>query len=123
MLTARSIVYLKEGQSGVYLAGVLERLGIAERIRPKLTLAETDIVSELVSRGEIEIGMVVITQILTTPGVELAGPLPADIQSYVTFTGGVSTNSRAPDIAKELMKFLKSATALHVMRSQGMEPG
>jgi molybdate transport system substrate-binding protein len=123
LLTARSIAYLKEGQSGVYLAGVLERLGIAEHIRPKLTLPETDIVSELVSRGEIEIGMVVITQILTTPGVELAGPLPADIQSYVTFTGGVSTNSRAPDIAKELMKFLKSATALHVMRSQGMEPG
>jgi molybdate transport system substrate-binding protein len=123
LLRARSIAYLKEGQSGVYVAGVIERLGLADAIRAKLTLTETDIVSELVSRGEVELGIVVITQILTTQGVTLAGPLPPDLQSYITFTGGISASSQSIDAAKELMAFLTSPAASTVMRSQGMEPG
>ena len=123
LLSARSIAYLKEGQSGVYVAGVLERLGIADAVRSKLTLPETDVVSELVSRGEIELGIVVITQILTTHGVVLAGPLPSEIQSYITFTGGISSKSKSIDAAKDLMTVLKSPAAIGVMRSQGMEPG
>jgi molybdate transport system substrate-binding protein len=123
LLTAGSIAYLKEGQSGLYVAGVLERLGIAEAIRSKVTLPETDVVSELVSRGEIELGIVVITQIVTTPGVALAGPLPSDIQSYITFTAGISAHSESIDAAKDLMTLLRSPVAIGVIRSQGMEPG
>ena len=119
LLTARSVAYLKEGQSGVYVAGVLERLGIAETIRSKVTLPETDIVSELVSRGDIELGIVVITQIVTTEGVALAGPLPSEIQSYITFTGGISANSTSIDVAKDLMAVLRSPVAISIMRSQG----
>ena len=122
LLAARSVAYLKEGQSGVYVAGLLERLGIAEAIQSKVTLPETDIVSELVSRGEIELGIVVITQILTTDGVALAGPLPSEIQSYITFTAGISAESKSIDAAKELLKVLKSPAAIDVMRSQGMVP-
>ena len=123
LLNAKSIAYLKEGQSGVYLASLLERLGIAEAIRSKVTRPDTDIVSELVASGQIELGMVVITQILTTPGVELVGPLPPEIQSYITFTAGISTASHAPDAAKDLMRFLTGPVALPVIRAQGMEPG
>lgn len=123
LLAARSVAYLKEGQSGVYVAGLLERLGIAETIRSKVTLPETDIVSELVSRGEIELGIVVITQIVTTEGVALAGPLPSEIQAYITFTGGISANSKSIDAAKDLMTVLRSPVAISIMRSQGMEPG
>lgn len=123
LLAARSIAYLKEGQSGLYIADVLDRLGIADQIKPKLTLPDTDIVSQLVSLGEVELGIVVITQILTTDGVSLAGPLPPEIQSYITFAGGVGVNSQAPDAAKELMRMLQAPAAIDVMRSQGMEPG
>lgn len=122
LLDARSVAYLKEGQSGVYLSGLIERLGIAEAIRSKVTRPDTDIVSELVARGEVELGIVVITQILTTPGVELVGPLPPELQSYITFTAGVSTTSRAPGAAKELMSFLAGPSAIQAIRSQGMEP-
>lgn len=123
VLAARSVAYLKEGQSGLYVAGVIERLGLSDRVRPKLTLPDTDIVSELVSRGEIELGIVVITQILTTHGVVLAGPLPSEIQAYITFTGGVSAHSKSVAVARELLAFLRTPAAMHVMRSQGMEPG
>ena len=121
LLEAKSIAYLRVG-SGIYLAGLLERLGIADAIKSKVTRPESDLVSELVAKGEVELGMVVITQILTTPGVELVGPLPPEIQSYVVFTAGVSANSRVPDAAKQLMKFLTGPTAIPVIKAQGMEP-
>ena len=121
LLNAKSIGYLKTG-SGIYLATLLDRLGIAEAIAPKVMRPETDIVSELVAKGEIELGMVVVTQILTTPGIELVGPLPPAIQSYITFTGAVSVNARMPETARELLQFLREPDALRVIKAQGMEP-
>jgi molybdate transport system substrate-binding protein len=124
VLNAKSVGYLKqEGTSGAYLAGLFDRLGIAEEIKSKVVRPETDVVSERVAKGEIELGMVVITQIMTTPGVELVGPIPQEIQYYVRWSGGVSTNSAAPEVAKELIKFLTGSTALPVLKAQGMEPG
>jgi molybdate transport system substrate-binding protein len=122
LLGAKSIAYLKDVGSGLHVARVVERLGIAEAIAPRVTRPETDIVSELVARGEVELGMVVITQILTTPGVELAGPLPAEIQSYVTFTAGVGANAKEARAARELVAFLTGPVAVPVIKAQGMEP-
>jgi molybdate transport system substrate-binding protein len=119
LLTAKSIGYLPT-------AGVPEliaRLGLADAIKPKVTIPNTDIVSELVAKGELELGIVVITQILTTPGVELVGPLPPELQIYIVFDGAVSANSNAPDAAHALLKFLTGPTAIPVIKAQGMEPG
>ena len=121
LLNAKSIGYLPTG-SGAYLAGLLERLGIADAIKAKVTRPETDIVSEMVAKGELEIGMVVITQILTTPGVDFVGPLPPELQHYIEFIAGVSANSKAHPAAMELLRFLKGPIAIPVIRSQGMEP-
>jgi molybdate transport system substrate-binding protein len=121
LLEAKSIAYLRDVGSGVYVAQLLERLGIADAVRSKVTRPDSDIVSELVARGEVEIGMVVITQILTTPGVELVGPLPREIQSYVLFTAGISANSNAPEAAADLIRFLTGPIAAPVIKAQGME--
>ena len=121
LLDAKSIAYLRVG-SGIYVDGLLKRLGIAEAIKSKVTRPESDIVSELVATGEVELGIVVSTQILTTPGVSLVGPLPPEIQSYVVFTAGVGANSKVPDAAKQLIKFLTGPTAIPVIKTQGMEP-
>lgn len=122
LLNAKSIAYLKEGQSGVYLSHVLDRLGIAETIKAKVIRPDTDVVSEMVAKGEVELGIVVITQILTTPGVQLVGPLPAEIQSYITFTAGVSTTASSTRAARDLLAFLMSTRAVAVIEAQGMEP-
>jgi molybdate transport system substrate-binding protein len=121
LIEARSIAYLRVG-SGIYLDGLFDRLGIAEAVQSKATRPESDIVCELVAKGEIELGIVVITQILTTPGVELVGPLPPEIQSHVVFTGGVSAGSKAPEAARQLLEFLAGPAAKAVIRAQGMEP-
>jgi molybdate transport system substrate-binding protein len=121
LLDAKSIAYLRVG-SGLHLAGVLERLAIAEPLAAKTTRPETDIACELVARGEVELCVVVITQILTTPGVELAGPLPLEIQSSIVFTGAVGTHAKAPDAARQLIDFLRHDLVVPVLRAQGMEP-
>jgi molybdate transport system substrate-binding protein len=124
LLNAKSIGYLKQdGTSGAYLAGLFDRLGISEAIKSKVIRPETDIVSELVAKGDIELGMVVITQIMTTPGVELVGPIPEELQSYVRWSGAVSASSAAPDVARSLIRFLTGPTALPVLKAQGMDPG
>lgn len=122
LLNAKSIAYLKEGQSGIYVDGLIKRLGLAEVLKSKIVRPDQDIVSELVAKGEVELGLVVITQIQTTPGVELVGPLPPEIQSFVVFVAGVSTNSKTPAASKELIKFLTSPQSVRVMKLQGMEP-
>ncbi|MEJ0075953.1 MAG: molybdate ABC transporter substrate-binding protein [Alphaproteobacteria bacterium] len=121
LLNAQSIGYLPAG-SGTYIAVMLERLGIADAIKAKVTRPDRDIVSEMVARGELEIGMVVITQILTTPGVDFVGPLPPELQHYVEFVAGVSTESNVRPAVTELLKFLKGPVAIPVIRAQGMEP-
>jgi molybdate transport system substrate-binding protein len=120
LLNAKSLAFLKVG-SGIHLEGVVTRLGIREAIASKTIRPDADIVSELVARGEVEIGMVVITQILTTPGVDLVGPLPSELQSYVTFVAGVSSESKAPAGASQLIEFLLSPRATAVIKAQGME--
>jgi molybdate transport system substrate-binding protein len=79
-------------------------------------------VSEMIAKGEAEFGMVVVTQILTTRGVDLVGQLPPEVQSYVTFAAGVSARSAAPAAARRLIEYLTGPTAVRVIRSQGMEP-
>ena len=118
LLNAQSISYLPT--AGV--PQLVERLGIADAIKAKTTVPGTDIVCELVAKGEIELGVVVITQILTTPGVELVGPLPPEIQFYTTFTAGVSANSKDREAARQLIRFLTGPTAIPVIKAQGMEP-
>jgi molybdate transport system substrate-binding protein len=122
MLDAKSIGYLKIGTSGQMVAAMLQRIGLTEAIKAKVVLPEDDVVSEMVAEGKIEIGMVNISQILTTPGVDLVGPLPPELQSYIVFAGGVSAGSKAPQAARDLIKFLKGPAVL-VIRAQGMEPG
>jgi molybdate transport system substrate-binding protein len=118
LLDAKSITYLPA--PGV--PQLLERLGIAEAIKSKSTVPDTDIVSELVAKGEVELGIVVITQILTTAGVELVGPLPDEIKVVTTFGGAVGANSNAPDAARALLQFLRTEEVVKIIRKQGMVP-
>jgi molybdate transport system substrate-binding protein len=119
VLDAKSIGYLPT--PGV--PELLERLKIADAIKWKVTKPNSDIVNELVAKGELAIGIIPITQVITTPGLALAGPLPPEIQVYTVFEAIVSANSKAPDAARVLIKFLTGPAANPVIKAQGMEPG
>jgi molybdate transport system substrate-binding protein len=118
LLNAKSITYLPV--PGV--PQLIERLGLKDAVASKVTIPNTDSSSELVAKGEVELGIVAITQTFTTAGAELAGPLPPEIQLYTAFGGAVSATSKASGAARDLLMFLKSPTAIRVIRAQGMEP-
>jgi molybdate transport system substrate-binding protein len=122
LLDARSIAYLRAGTSGLYLDGLFERFGIAAELRSKARRPETDTVGDLVAQGEAEIGVTAIATLIATRGVDVVGPLPPEIQSYVFFAGAVSTSAVVPDIARDLIEFVTGPTAIPIIRSKGMEP-
>jgi molybdate transport system substrate-binding protein len=122
LLGAKSIAYLKEGPSGVYLAGLFQRLGIAGEIKAKSKLADTDRVSIMIANGEANLGIVIIPNILNIHGAELVGPLPQEIQSTIYFSGGVSTTAEHPAAATQLIEFLKSPIAIQTIKAKGMTP-
>ena len=123
LLAAKSIVYLKEGASTLHLEKVLAELGIADALEAKTTKTTGESVSEMVAAGDAEIGIIVIPNILSVPGAELVGPLPAQIRSYITFTAAVSPSSPNQDAAREVIKLMRSPAGVQSIRKNGMEPG
>jgi molybdate transport system substrate-binding protein len=123
LLAAKSITYLKEGASTIYLDGLFVRLGLADALRAKTVKPATESVSEAVAAGDVELGLIVIPNILSVPGAQLAGPLPEDIQSYIVFTAATAVNSPHPQAARDLIAFLKSPAAIAAIKAKGMSPG
>src|SRR4249919_2345831 len=115
MLAARSIAYPDPaggGASGIYVASLLERLGIAGEMKPKTKLLPpTEVLYGSVASGDVEIGFNQISEILAQPTVELAGPLPSAIQNYTQFAPGIVTSSSQTDAARALVTFLSSPAA------------
>jgi molybdate transport system substrate-binding protein len=109
LLAARSIVYVDPAQgatSGIHFASVLERLGIAEVMKPKTRLVPGGYPAELVARGEVELVAHQISEIVPVKGVVLVGPLPRDLQKVTTYSAGVAAKSGSPDLARGFIAFL-----------------
>jgi molybdate transport system substrate-binding protein len=123
MLAARSIAYPDPaggGASGIYVASLLERLGIAVEMKPKTKLfPPTEVLYASVASGDVEIGFNQISEILAQPTVELAGPLPSAIQNYTQFAPGIVTGSSQTDAARALVMFLSSPAAQTVLKAKG----
>jgi molybdate transport system substrate-binding protein len=126
LLAAKSIVYAdpaKGGASGVYFARVLDRLGIAEQMKPKTILVPGAQAADIVAKGEAELGVAQASEIVPVTGAQLVGPLPGEYASLTVFTGGIGAGSKAQDAAKALIRFLTGPTAAPVFKSKGFEPG
>src|SRR5436190_11203337 len=124
MLAARSIAYPDPaggGASGIYVASLLERLGIAAEMKPKTRLSTLETLYASVANGEVEIGFNQVSEILAQPTVELAGPLPSAIQNYTQFAPGIVTGSGQTDAASARVTFLSSPAAKTVLKAKGFE--
>src|SRR6185437_8232130 len=125
MLAARSIAYPDPaggGASGIYVASLLERLGIAGEMKPKTRLLPpTEALYGSVASGDVEIGFNQISEIMAQPTVALAGPLPSEIQNYTQFAPGIIAGSSQIDAARELVTFLSSRDAQAVLKTKGFE--
>ena len=125
LLTARSIVYAdpaKGGASGVYFARVLDRLGIAGQLKDKTILVPGAQAADVVAKGDAELGVAQASEIVPVTGVQLVGPLPGELASTTVFAAGIGTESKSPEAAKALVKFLTGSEAASHLKSKGFEP-
>ncbi len=119
---AKSIAYVKEGASGVAFAALLQRIGMADTLKPKTKLTATrDEVGEAVARGDAELGVLPVSEILPLRGVDLAGAFPLDVQTYIVMVAGASTKTAESPGVQELIKFLTAPAAAPVLKAKGME--
>jgi|ERR1700683_4262386 len=121
VLQAGSVTY-SDGPSGLYVAGLMERLGLAEAIKSKTKLT-TGPVAELLARGEAELGLQQIVAILPVKGADLVGPLPAELQNIIVYAAGLSARSANGEAARKFIAFTATPEVVDLIRAKGMEPG
>jgi molybdate transport system substrate-binding protein len=122
LLKAKSITYAEDGASRAYVNKMLDRFGIAEEIGRKTAMEQGSTrATARVASGRSDIVLTLVSEILPAPGVLLVGPLPADVQGYVTFTAGIGANSKDVKAGQALIQFLKSPAVAPTLKSKGME--
>lgn len=122
LLSARSVAYSRIGASGIFFAGLIERLGIAAEVNVKAIIVPSGFTAERVANGEAELAVQQISELMVVPGVEVVGPLPAEIQTAATFSAGILTGSEQAGAAAAFLRFLTSPAVAPVLRRAGLQP-
>jgi len=122
LLNAKSVAYSR-GSSGQFFLGLLDRLGIARDMKPKLKPQRDGNTVDAVVTGEAEIAVSGTVTIKAVPGVELVGDLPPELQTYVVFTAGVGATAKEAEAGRALLNFLTTPSAVAVFKAKGLERG
>lgn len=121
MLNASSITFNREGASAVHINEMFAHLGIADKVKPKLILEQNPGQPQRdVLEGRAELVITLIPEIAAFEGLELVGPLPPDLQSYIDFSAGVASHSHNAALAKALIKFIISPAAAPILKAKGV---
>lgn len=124
LLAAKSVAYIDPkagGSSGIYFDQLIDKLGIAAPVRAKARLMPGGYVAELVAKGDVEMAVHQISEIVPVAGVDLVGPLPPEIQNITVYAGGLSPTPTDAAAAKALLAHLASDAAKPVLAKKGME--
>ena len=121
LIAASSVAHSKTGLSGLYFPTVLARLGIADAMQSKIVIPDPGTaVGEVVAKGDAEIGIQQISELLPVAGIEIVGPLPEPLQKITMFSGGVLRAAKEPSLAGALLKFV-AAESPRLLKQKGLE--
>lgn len=120
---AKAITYAQDGASRVFIEKMMGGFGIADQMKAKTMLVPGSVKSnELVAAGKADYVLTLVSEILPAPGVELIGPLPEQVQNYISFSAGVSAKAAHAESGKALVQFFKGPAAAAVYKAKGLEP-
>lgn len=125
LVAARAVAYIDPasgGSSGIYFSGLLDRLGIAAEVKPKAKLQAGGYVADLVVKGEADVAVHQISELLPVKGVVLVGPLPAEVQRITVYALGVAPSPQDASATAALVRHLSSPASVAVLTAKGMEP-
>ena len=121
LLAAASVAHSKQGASGIYFAGLLERLQLAEKLKKRI-IVEKGPVAARVASGEAALGAQLLCELAPVPGIDIVGPLPAEVQTYYGFCAAVMKASKKQDSARAFIDFLRTEPVRAAMRRNLLEP-
>ncbi|HEX4410733.1 MAG TPA: molybdate ABC transporter substrate-binding protein [Xanthobacteraceae bacterium] len=122
LLAAKSIGFNGQGASKAGIEAMIVKLGIADELKSKIVMLNVG-APEAVAKGEVEMGLGPVSEIIQVSSTEVVGAFPAELQNYLVFSGGVAAGSKAADAANSLIKFLVSPAAVPVLKTKGLQPG
>jgi molybdate transport system substrate-binding protein len=122
LLEAKSIAFTKTGASGMHFAKVIEQLGIADQVNAKAKVPAGGAVGLLVAKGEAEMAVQQIPELLAVKDIQYVGPLPPELQNYTLFSGAVFIGARQAEGAKALLEYIAAPFAAGVFKTKGLEP-
>ena len=121
LLETKSITFSRLGASGVHFAHVIERLGIAEEVRRKAHISDA-YVGELTARGEAEMAVQQISELMPVAGIDIVGPLPDEVQKISVFAGGIFRTAKNPGGGEKLISYLAEPRLAPLLIRKGLEP-
>lgn len=120
LLAARSVAYSRGGASGIYFAGLIERLGIADTVNARATIIPEGFTARQIVEGNADLAIQQISELMSVDGIKIAGPLPEDVQVDTDFSIAVFADAANPDEAAQLMEHLTSAEAAVAYEKGGL---
>jgi molybdate transport system substrate-binding protein len=122
LLDAKSIAYSASASGTYFSTQLVQKLGIAEQVLPKSKRILSERVGTVVARGDAELGLQQVSELVPIPGIDYIGPLPDEVQQATFFSAGIVTGAKEPEAARALIKFFTSAKAAPVIAKTGLEP-
>jgi len=111
MLGARAVAYSKAGASGIYFSNLIQRLGIADAVNAKAVVIPMGFTAEKIISGEADLAIQQVSELMTVPGIDVAGPFPTEIQVTSRFDAAIFTDAANKDGAAALLRLLTSPAA------------
>ncbi len=122
LLDAKSIAYSASASGTYFSTELVQKLGVAEQVLPKSKRILSERVGTVVARGDAELGLQQVSELVPIPGIDYVGPLPDEVQQATLFSAGIVTGAKEPEAARALIKFFTSAKAAPVIAKTGLEP-
>jgi len=124
LLAARAVAYTDPaagGSSGIYLAGLFQRLGIAEALRPKTVLVPGGLAAERLVTGEATVALQQSAELMAVKGAHFAGPIPANLQNYAVYTAVIAASAEQPDAARAVLALLTGPEGTAALARHGLD--
>jgi len=122
LLAAKAVVYSKTGISGMYMPELFAKLGVAEQIAPKAVIPTSGSVGEALVRGDGDIGLQQVSELLPIPGIKVVGPLPGPVQLVTVFSVGIFSSATEPQAARALVAQLTADATRSLYTAKGLQP-
>lgn len=122
LLDARSVAFSRGGASGIYFAGLLERMGIAEAVRARATIIPAGFTAEKLVSGEADMAVQQVSELMVVGGIDIVGPFPDAVQARMRFSAAAVAGSPARAAVRALLASLRDDEAKAAFRACGLDP-